>query len=378
MSLAAALQPFIDDNDLAGAVMLVARKDSLVAVESVGYADREAKRPMTDDALFWIASMTKPMVATVLMMLVEEGKLSLDDTVEQYIPAFKGQMMVGARSQTGDIVTLVKSPRPFTIREAFSHTSGMPFFSRPEVTIDLFPLDVAAMSYAMSPLEFAPGTKYQYGNCGINSVGRVMEIVTGQRFDVLMRERLLDPLGMTDTTFVPTSKQLERLAETYRPNKETGTLERTPIVLLRYPLDDTSRQPCPGGGLFSTARDCMRFGQMILSGGTFEGRRYLSPASIRTMTTTQTGDLKRDNPANPEDGYGIGWSTTRRDPGNTDAALLGVTNHGGALGTNLAIDPEHGLVMLYLHQRPGYPNDNQAQVLSAFQAAARELAGKKN
>ena len=205
-----ALEPFVENHSLAGAVTLVATKDKVLSVEAVGYADVEARRPMKPDALFWIASMSKPLTATAFMMLVDETKVNLDDPVEKYLPEFKGQMV--AVEQNEDHVLLKKPARPITVRDVLSHTSGLPFASRVEPKIDQHPLREAVISYALTPLQSQPGTKYAYSNAGINTAGRIIEVVSGMPYQVFMDQRLFKPLGMKDTTLWPNAAQLKRLA----------------------------------------------------------------------------------------------------------------------------------------------------------------------
>ena len=162
---------------LAGAVVLVADKNRVLDVEAVGYADVAAKKPMQTDCVFWIASQSKPITAAALMTLVDEGKVKLDDPVEKYLPEFNGQMVVAERDK--DHVLLRKPKHPITVRNVLSHTSGLPFASPIEKpTLDLFPLECRVRSYAMLPLEFEPDTKNTYANAGINTAGRIVEVVS--------------------------------------------------------------------------------------------------------------------------------------------------------------------------------------------------------
>src|SRR5271157_2675114 len=166
-AISGALQPLVDSHCLAGAVTLVADKDKVLSQNAVGYADIAAGKPMTADALFWIASQSKPITATALMMLVDEGKLALDDPVEKHLPEFHHQRLTV--EQDGNHLLLKQPKRPITVRDILSHTSGLPFASAAEQpTLDLLPLRVGALSYAMTPLVFEPGSKYQYSNAGIN------------------------------------------------------------------------------------------------------------------------------------------------------------------------------------------------------------------
>jgi len=205
------LQPFVDRHALAGAVALVADKEKVLTVEAVGFADIAAGKAMTSDAIFWIASQTKPMTATAVMMLVDEGKVALDDPVEKYLPEFKGQMVVAEKD---DAHMLLRKPtHPITVREVLSHMSGLPFSSAIEKpTRDGLSRPAAVRSYAMTPLQTEPGTAYQYSNAGINTAARIIEVVSKQTYEDFMQQRLFTPLGMKDTTFWPNEEQAKRVA----------------------------------------------------------------------------------------------------------------------------------------------------------------------
>ncbi len=345
------LQPFVDSRSLAGAVILVADRTRVRSLEAVGFADIARDVPMRTGCLFWIASQTKPITATALMMLVEEGKVRLDDPVAQYLPEFAGQWL--AVEQDSEHMLLRKPRQLPTVRQALCHTSGMPFKSAiEEPTLDRLPLEYAVRSYTMTPLQSEPGSKYQYSNAGINTVGRIIEVVSGQPYAEFLEQRLLGPLGMKDTTFWPTPKQVARLAKSYRPNAAGTGLEEMGIGQLAYlPLSSHARHPVPAGGLFSTAADVGRFCRMILNGGSFEGTRYLSDASVREMTRRQTGE-------GIPDGYGLGWGTGD-----------GTAGHGGAQATNMTIDWHRGLITVYLVQHAGFPNDG-ARSQAVFRDAA--------
>ena len=198
---------------------------------------------------------------------------------------------------------LLKRPQhPITVREILSHSSGLPFSSAMEQpTLDLLPLRIIARSYAMTPLLFKPGTKYQYSNAGINTAGRIIEVVSHMPYQDFLQKRLFDPLGMKDTTFWPTEEQLKRLAKSYKPTADKKDLEETTIGQLKYPLSDRRRQPVPAGGLFSTADDLRRFCQMMLNDGTFNGKRLLSEEAVKEMTKKQTA-------AGIKESYGLGFS----------------------------------------------------------------------
>jgi CubicO group peptidase (beta-lactamase class C family) len=354
--IAAALQPFVDSHSLAGAVTLVASSNNVLGVKCVGYSDVGAKKAMQPDSMFWIASQSKSMTAAAFMMLVDEGKVNVDDPVEKYLPEFKGQMLIA--EQSGEKMVLKKPSHPILVREVLSHTSGLPFSSRvEEPTLDGLPLCDAVMSYALSPLQFEPGTKYQYANAGINTAARIIEVVAGMPYEDFMQQRLFKPLGMKDTTFWPTEKQTRRIAKSYKPNAAKNDLEETKISQLHYPLSDRAvRFPMPAGGLFSTAEDVAKFCRMILCGGELDGRRYLSENAVKMMTSKQTGDAVKDS-------YGFGWAV------GPDSA-----GHGGAESTNMEINRRNGLIFVYMVQHAGFPNDGGRSRDAFMQAAIAQFA----
>ncbi|MBI5396905.1 MAG: beta-lactamase family protein, partial [Verrucomicrobia bacterium] len=209
--IAPVLQPFVDNHTLAGAVTLAASPDKILDLEAVGWMDIAAKKRMRTDCLFWIASQSKPITAATLMILVDEGKVNVSDPVEKYLPEFTNQWLVV--EQDADHVLLKKPKHPITVKNVLSHTSGLPFKSALEQpTLDLFPLAVRVAGYAMTPLQFDPDTKYQYSNAGINTAGRIIEVVSGMKYEEFLDQRLFRPLGMKDTTFWPGATQLKRLA----------------------------------------------------------------------------------------------------------------------------------------------------------------------
>lgn len=351
--LAGQVQPFVDRQELAGAVMLVADGRKVVAVEAVGWADIAAKKPMRTDSLFWVASQTKPITGAALMILVDEGKVNVDDAVEKYLPEFRGQMLIAERDD--DHVLLKRPKHPITVRNLLTHTSGLPFKSAlEEPTLDLFPLRARARSYAMTPLEFEPGTRYQYSNAGINTAARLLEVVAGVPYERFLDERLFKPLGMADATFWPTAEQAARIARPYKPGPNNQGLEETTIGQLHYPLTDrVERFPMPAGGLFATAHDLARFYQMLLNGGQLDGRRVLSEAAVRQMTSRQT-------PPGLQESYGFGIAVGDHFFG-----------HGGAFSTNSWADTARGQVFVWLVQHAAFPGEG-AKAQDAFKKAALE------
>lgn len=338
-SSALTLQPFVERHGLAGAVTLVADKDKVLNIEAVGFADIQAGKPMREDTLFWIASQSKSITASAVMMLVDEGKIALDDPVEKYLSEFRGQLVVAEKD---DAHTLLRKPsRSITLRDVLSHMSGLTFQSAIEQpTLDGLPLAAAVRSYAMMPLQWEPGSRYQYSNAGINTAARVLEVVTQMPYEEFMRRRLFEPLGMKDTTFWPSAEQAARVAKSYRPNEAKNDLVEVPIAQLIYPLSDqVHRFPMPAGGLFSTARDVARFCQMLLNGGQLEGHRYLSEAALKELTRRQTPDSAKES-------YGLGFQVGGDEFG-----------HGGAHSTNMTIHPGPALVVVWMVQHAGFAAD---------------------
>jgi CubicO group peptidase (beta-lactamase class C family) len=348
-TMATALQPFVDQHNLAGAVTLVASQRQVLDVETVGYADIAARKPMRPDTIFWIASMSKPITTAAFMMLVDEGKVNVDDPVEKYLPEFMGQWLQVEHDKEH---ALLKHPgHPITVKNVLTHTSGMlATLPNEKPTLDLLPLASAVRSYAMMPLVFEPGSEYRYANSGINTAGRLIEVLSGMPYEAFLQTRLFDPLGMKDTTFWPTEQQVQRLAKSYQSNTKEMALEETPISQLYYPLTDRRlRHPMPAGGLFSTASDLVRFCQMILSGGTFNGKRLLSEQAVRQATSVETGDIKLNS--NDAQGYGFGWSVNKKASG--DGRSAGSFGHNGAYKTAMWIDPPKDRIFILLRHHAG-------------------------
>lgn len=357
-ALAGALNPFVEKQFIAGAVTLVADKDRVLDVTAVGYADRTRKTPMQTDQIFWIASMTKPITAAALMLLVDEGKVRVDDPIEKYLPEFSGMKV--AEQPGAEQGSPSKGPHlpkhPILIRNILNHTSGLPFKAPVEVpTLDQRPLSERVSSYAKLTLQFEPDSRYQYSNAGINTAGRIIEVVSGMSYEDFLQKRLLEPLDMGDTTFWPSESQAARVAKSYKPNAGKTEMEETLIAQLRYPLPDkTNRFPMPAGGLFSTASDCAKFCQMLLNDGMWRGQRILSSSAISQMTRRQTA-------ADIPTAYGFGFSLTGETFG-----------HGGAYGTSMTVDPKKGLITIFLIQNAGWLSEESRKIGGVFRIAAEK------
>jgi CubicO group peptidase (beta-lactamase class C family) len=353
-SIAGSLQSFIDNRSIAGAVALVADKDQILSLDTVGFADLEQNKPMRSEDLFWIASMTKPVTATAVLMLQDEGKLSVDDSVEKYLP------------ELAHLKTAAGKPAKLTLRHLLTHTSGMGEATSQEsaaakTLADLIP------HYVEKPLRFEPGSKWQYCQSGINSLGRVVEVVSGESLPEFFQKRIFDPLGMKDATFYPSAQQMARLAKSY--TAANGKLQPTTISFLNgHDPGSRDRYPAANGGLFSTARDYARFCQMLLNQGSLDGRTYLKPETVKQMAAIQTGDLTTGFTVG--NGWGLGCCVVRKPQGVTSVLSPGSFGHGGAYGTQAWIDPIKQRIYLLMVQRADFPNSDDSDVRRAFQEAA--------
>jgi CubicO group peptidase (beta-lactamase class C family) len=344
-----AMQAFVDQHQVAGAVTAVGTSKGIASLEAVGALRLDPREPMPTDALFRIASMTKPITATAIMILADEHRLSVSDPVEKYLPEFRGQMLVAER--TGTRLTLTKPARAITLRDLLTHTSGLPSAYPPGLA-DLYAkrdrsLAESTLAVSQRPLEFEPGSRWAYCNSGIDTLGRVVEVISGQPYEVFLAQRVFQPLGMKDTTFRPSKEQLRRLAGLY--GSKEGKLVEVPNALIG--LAGELRHPIPAGGLCSTASDLASFYRMMLCGGTLNGQRILSGASVRDMTRVQTGELNCGFVSGMSFGYGFG--VVRKPDGVTGMLSPGSFGHGGAFATQSWADPKRDLFMILLIQRTG-------------------------
>jgi CubicO group peptidase (beta-lactamase class C family) len=354
-----AMRKAIDDREIAGAVTLVATPEGIIHLDAAGQADIAAETPMRPDTIFWIASMTKPVTAAAVMMLQDEGKLSVDDPVEKHIPEF------------AQLKTKEGKPARVTIRHLLTHTSGMGEIS-PEEAREITDLAGLIPRYVAKPVQFEPGTRWVYCQSGINTAGRIVEVVSGQSFTGFLYERLFGPMGMKDTTFYLNDDQLPRLATSYR-RTESGELTDSPnFILLGKSPTSRDRFPAANGGLFSTAPDYARFCRMLLRGGELDGRRYLSPDAVKQMTSLQSGELPTG--FTPGCGWGLGCCVVREPQGVTAMLAPGTFGHGGAYGTQAWIDPEAKRIYILMVQRANFPNSDASDVRRAFQEAAAAKA----
>ena len=368
--MAVALKKFMDAGKLSGAVTLVAKEGKVVNFEATGLRDIESGDAMSRDDLFWIASMTKPITAMAVMMLVEEGKLSIEDPVAKHLPEFAGQLLV--KEKTAEQTVLVKPARPVTVKDLLTHTSGLVGTSPlDKEALDVLTLKEAVYTYALSPLQFEPGSKWSYCNPGINTLGRIVEVISGDSYSKFLDKRLFKPLGMGHTTFWPNKKEIKNLATSYKPKADGKGLEVAGIKYLSEPYSNEKRSALAAGGLFSTADDLLKLYSMVLNGGVAGGKRYLSEETLKRMTTNHTGDLKAGFTEGM--GMGLGFQVVVTPAGVTAALNAGTFGHGGAHGTQGWIDPVSKTVYILLIQRAALGNGDASDIRGAFQCAAAEL-----
>jgi CubicO group peptidase (beta-lactamase class C family) len=356
------LRSDIAKGTIPGAVLLVSRRGKIAYFEAVGRLDPQADSLMGKDAIFRIYSMTKPIVTVCAMMLVEQGRLALGDPVAKYLPEFNG-VKVGEEKKDADgkvTLELVASKRPMTIQDLMRHTSGLTygFFGEGAVKKAYLEADLNAgdpttaeftARLAKLPLAFQPGTTWEYSQ-STDVLGRVIEVVTGKPLYQALKEMVLDPLGMVDTSFYVTDPAKQRrLAEPFSNDRTigAGAVVDDPRVVRKYESG--------GGGLLATANDYARFLQMLANGGTLEGKRFLSPKTIAYMTSDHMGDAMRRSPYDlmgPGYRFGLGFAV------RTDAGVAPVAGSpgdyywGGAGGTYFWVDPREKMFVVFMMQSP--------------------------
>jgi CubicO group peptidase (beta-lactamase class C family) len=354
-AIAKRLQPFVEEGVVSGIVTLVADESRILHLAALAKSDLGSGRPMKTDDLFWIASMTKPITAVCVQMLIEEGRFGLEDPVEKLLPEFRDQKLADGRSPV----------RAMTVRDLLTHKSGITEVHQMQDEMTLAEL---VAQYGKAPLRFEPGTQWAYSTAGINALGRIVEVVAGKPFEQFLQERLLDPLGMKDTTFWPTPEQAARLAKSYTLPKGQTQLQETEIGMIKGGVTNRKRPPTPGAGLFSTASDVARFYQMLLNEGRFEGRLLLKPASIKALVSPQTEIIP--TPSAPGVTMGLGFKVQTLPQEVTAVQAPGTFGHGGAYGTQSWADPIHKRIYILLIQRSGMPKGDGSDLRGAFQESA--------
>jgi CubicO group peptidase (beta-lactamase class C family) len=360
----------IAEDRMPGAVVAVARRGQLVYFEVFGYLDREAGTPMRKDAVFAIASMTKPIVSVAAMQLMEEGRMLMNMPVSTYLPELAGRAVAtdspGARTESA-----VRQPN---VQDLMRHTSGWVSPGRGTSALhDRYPTSRSShgpedhlAKLADLPLRYQPGTTFEYGP-GFDIVGLAIERITGQSMQAYLDARVFGPLGMRDTRFVLSPEQVARQAQLLPVDPVTGDAQTTRDQSQPLPFE------CGGGCLASTAADYLTFAQMLLNGGTFGSTRVLGPKTVEYMTSDATGpdvdlsrlDLMASMPAYGY-GYGLGVAVRRGDGLGGTPGSAGSYMWGGAQGTYFWVDPEEELVVVHMAQTPGTIRGYYRQLLPAL------------
>jgi CubicO group peptidase (beta-lactamase class C family) len=356
----AAMQAYVDEGLLAGVVTMAARDDKIVHFESVGFRDVEAQSPMTNDALFRIYSMSKPITGAALMILYEEGKFRLADAVEMYIPELRDLQVYAGEDDNGNMLTEPQNHK-MTIRELMSHTGGLTYgiFAQSGVDakyVEAGLLDTGdtlaefAAKLGQIPLKHQPGSTWEY-SVSVDVQGYLVEKLSGQSFGEFLEQRIFDPLGMTDTDFHVPEEKASRFAQVYGYTEEGELIAQEGFPGANFLEDPVFESG--GGGLVSTAMDYMRFSQMILNGGELDGVRILAPLTVELMHRDQT-------PANMNGSvlgargtsFGLDFAVIE-DPVEAESYSTGEFYWGGAAGTWFWIDPVEDLVFVGMIQQFG-------------------------
>ena len=364
--LAQMIQRRIAAGDLAGAVVAVARKGRVAYINAQGVMDLETKQPMTSSSMFRIASMTKPVVGVGVMMMVEEGKLRLNDPVSRYIPEFRnmkvavaqapagrgagGAAAANAGGQPAPQFYTVPAQREITIKDLLTHVSGLG--SGPMGNSDIEKIarkDGETLAQYIprlggTALEFQPGSRWTYSpGAGFETLGRVIEIVSGMPLDRFFRTRIFDPLGMKDITFWPTDAQMPRVATVYARG-QNGLTKQV------MPNDTMSRNVYfrGSGGLYSTAEDYLPLGIMLAGGGETSGKRFLSRKTVEMMSAAHVPDTLPGRPAG--EGYGLSVRVVTNHAARGTMLSDGTFGWTGAQGTHFFVDPKEELTAVLMVQ----------------------------
>jgi CubicO group peptidase (beta-lactamase class C family) len=357
--LDALLQRYVDENKLAGAVAMVLRDGQPVYERAVGWADKEAGRKMSMDTIFRIASQSKAITSTAVLQLMEEGRLNLNDPVSKWIPGFANTTVLAAGATTP-----VPAKRQITIKDLLTHTAGISYGTEPRIA-DAYKakgLGPAAGNgwyfadkddgvcpsierLATLPFVAQPGEEWVYGY-NTDILGCVVERITGESLEAVVKSRITGPLGLTDTQYFLPAAQRTRLAALYASGPD-GTITRAPEGPSGqgHYVDGPRRSFSGGAGLLSTARDYARFLEAIRLGGAIDGTRILAPRTVQLMTTNQSGTLHSTTGL----GFGLGFETTDRYGAN-GMDSMGSFGWAGAYGTIYRVDPEARLVIVLMIQ----------------------------
>ena len=376
------IQRSIDQIQITGAVTMVSRKGRVAHFEAMGLMDLEGKTPMRKDAIFRMASMSKPVTGVAILMLMEEGRLRLSDPVSRFIPEFKNPKVAILKPSAGTRVTrepgqplpepeiyTVPAEREITIRDLMTHTSGLESGGAgtragariaPRRTTSNLQTYIPTLGAV--PLDFQPGTQWRYSAlAGIETLGRIVEVASGLTFDQFLKQRIFDPLEMTDTAFYPTDGRTPRVVTLYEDRDGKLMRTNTPAWLATTTLFSG------GGGLWSTAEDYMRFGQMLVNGGILNGKRLLSPRTVDLMASNHVGDLYTGTGGSTKGlGFGLTVDVVMDSVLSGRRVSNGTFAWGGAFGTYFWVDRKEAIVGLLMVQ------ESVAALRSDFQNAVMQ------
>jgi CubicO group peptidase (beta-lactamase class C family) len=363
----------VSESKIPGAVALVVRDGKIVYYKAFGKADNPSGRAMKRDDIFRIASQTKAITATAVMMLWEEGKFKLDDPISRYIPEFKNPQVLNTFNRNDTSYTTVPAKSEITIRQLLSHTSGIGYgqiaddidehfrmlYQKTGVFDSWTTKEISTedniKKLAKLPLHFSPGEQFLYSN-GPDVLGYLIEVVSGQSLDVFLRTRIFEPLGMNDTWFYLPEDRFQRLVSLQMP--ENGKWVRYPITFYdpNFPVNGPKQWLSGGAGLSSTAKDYAAFLQMYLNGGEYNGKRFLSRTTIQTIMADQTGNLWSEN---GENYYGLAFSVvTKKGQDNGGVGCAGTFGWGGHFSTEYFADPKEKTIGIFMKQTQGADNDD--------------------
>jgi CubicO group peptidase (beta-lactamase class C family) len=350
------MQRHIDAHEISGAVTLVARRGRIAHFEAHGLMDIESRKPMAKDAIFRLASMTKPVTAVAVLMLVEQGKIRLSDPVSRFIPEFKDTKVAmprsGSRATARPEVYLIPANREITVLDLLTHTSGLMSSGIAQTEAQRVANRSANDTLATyiprlgaAPLDFQPGSQWAYsGGAGPDVLSRIVEIVSGQTYDEYLRTKIFEPLGMKDTFFYPADDRRSRVPVLYERNGLTRASNQEGLASKTYFSG--------AAGLMSTAEDYLQFAQMLLNGGILNGKRLLSPRTVELMASNHVGDMFNGKLGRPARGMGFGFLVAVIQ--DSVAAGLRVSNGSfgwdGLYGTQTWIDPKEQMVTIVMIQ----------------------------
>lgn len=359
-------QSYINRGAFPGVTAIVIRNGKIVYHKAFGQSDLDAKRPMQKDDIFRIASMTKAITSLGVMMLHEEGKIMLDDPISKYIPEFAKPVVLDQFNPKDSSYTTVPAKREITVRHLLSHTSGISYnviasdermrmiYTKAGGIIDAFTTEPAKVGdmvkkLAKLPLNHQPGDKWTYG-LSIDVLGHLIEVVSGKTLAVYFQEHIFGPLGMKDTYFYLPDSHKNRLVPLYGEDKEKGLVKGTTNNLStnpNYPIEGAKTYYSGGGGLSSTAYDYAIFLQMLLNGGTYNGKRLLSRKGVELFTNTnQSAAMFPD----PRAYFSLGFSVTNELGRSSDLTSVGRFSWGGAFSTHYFADPKEKICAVLMKQ----------------------------